>query len=113
MKCGKLNAVETVNMQNQIKTICVTISVLIGMARTVAVGWKQIIVVRIGKINMSLDKAIQYGKEHRRPYKGAKAIDKICRNHGSCGWCKDNRTYANTKREQSAESEIKEFGENI
>lgn len=50
---------------------------------------------------MSLDKAIIHKKEHRKPYKGGKAIDKICRNHGSCGWCKDNRTYANTKREQS------------
>lgn len=62
---------------------------------------------------MSLDKAIQYGKEHRKPYKGAKAIDRTCCNQGSCGWCKDNRIYANTKREQSAESEMKEFGEDI
>jgi len=33
---------------------------------------------------MSLDKAIQHGKEHRKPYHGAKAIDQTCRNHGSC-----------------------------
>ena len=31
---------------------------------------------------MSLDKAILYGKERRRPYTGAKAIDRTCRNHG-------------------------------
>ena len=31
---------------------------------------------------MSLDKAIEHGKEHRKPYRGAKAVDKTCRNHG-------------------------------
>ena len=25
---------------------------------------------------MSLDKAIEHGKEHRKPYRGAKAVDK-------------------------------------
>lgn len=62
---------------------------------------------------MSLDKSIIYKKEHRKPYKGAKAIDKTCRNHGGCDWCKANRMYANIKREQSIESEMKEFGEDI
>jgi len=42
---------------------------------------------------MSLDKAIQYGKEKRKPYTGAKAIDRTCRNHGSCEWCKTNRLH--------------------
>ena len=42
---------------------------------------------------MSLDKAIQHGKEHRKPYKGAKAIDRTCRNHGSCSWCRENRLH--------------------
>lgn len=36
---------------------------------------------------MSLDKAIEHGKEERKPYRGAKAIDYTCRNHGSCDWC--------------------------
>lgn len=40
---------------------------------------------------MSLDKAIKYGKEKRRPYTGSKAIDCSCRNHGSCDWCKGAR----------------------
>ena len=31
---------------------------------------------------MSLDKAIEHGKEHRKEYRGSKAIDKTCRNHG-------------------------------
>jgi hypothetical protein len=42
---------------------------------------------------MSLDKAIQHGKEKRKPYRGSKAVDCTCRNHGSCGWCRDNRLY--------------------
>lgn len=42
---------------------------------------------------MSLDKAIAHGKEHRKPYRGAKAIDGTCRNHGGCPWCEGNRKY--------------------
>ena len=40
-----------------------------------------------------LDKAILYGKEKRKPYRKAKAIDRTCRNHGSCPWCKENRLH--------------------
>ena len=40
-----------------------------------------------------LDKAIKHNKEFRKPYKGAQAIDLTCRNHGTCNWCKDNRTH--------------------
>lgn len=42
---------------------------------------------------MSLDKAIEHGKEHREPYRGAKAIDATCRNHGGCQWCEGNRKF--------------------
>lgn len=42
---------------------------------------------------MPLDKAIAHGKEHRKPYRGSKAIDCTCRNHGSCQWCVENRTH--------------------
>ncbi len=42
---------------------------------------------------MGLEKAIQHGKEKRRPYKGAKAVDCSCRNHGTCEWCRQNRMY--------------------
>lgn len=41
---------------------------------------------------MALNKAIDSGKEHRKPYRGSKAIDCSCRNHGGCEWCLDNRT---------------------
>ena len=46
---------------------------------------------------MSLDKAIEHGKEHRKPYRRAKAVDPYCRNHGGCGFCEGNRLY-NSKR---------------
>lgn len=49
---------------------------------------------------MSLDKAIKSGKEHRKPYRKAKAVDKMCRNHKGCPYCEGNRTYKNKKREE-------------
>lgn len=58
---------------------------------------------------MSLDKAIQHNKEHRRPYRGAKAIDATCRNHGSDDWAKANRLYGAKRSEAAAESAIREY----
>ncbi len=46
---------------------------------------------------MSLDKAIKHGKEKRKPYRGAKAVDATCRNHGGCPWCKGNRLHKHKK----------------
>ena len=37
---------------------------------------------------MSLDKAIRSGKEHRKPYRGNKAVDPMCCNHGGCDYCR-------------------------
>lgn len=48
---------------------------------------------------MSLDKAIAHGKERRKPYRGSKAIDKTCRNHGGCPACLSNRMHKYKKRE--------------
>jgi len=44
---------------------------------------------------MSLEKAIKSGKEHRKDYRYdyAKSVDKQCRNHGSCSWCRENRLH--------------------
>lgn len=42
---------------------------------------------------MSFDKAILHGKEHRKPYRGGKAVDKTCRNHGGCPACLENRIH--------------------
>lgn len=53
-----------------------------------------------------LDKAIASGKERRKPYRGAKAIDRSCRNHGGCLWCEWNSLHkyraelARMKREE-------------
>ena len=58
---------------------------------------------------MSLDKAIQHHKEHRRPYRGAKAVDPTCRNHGSDDWAKGNRLYGTRRREAAAESAIRDY----
>ena len=38
-----------------------------------------------------LDKAILSGKEKREKYRGAKAVDRSCRNNGSCPYCRSNR----------------------
>ena len=55
---------------------------------------------------MGFEKAIEHGKTKRKLYRGSKAFDCSCRNHGSCAWCEGNRTYKNRKRElQSKEYE--------
>lgn len=53
---------------------------------------------------MSLDKAIESGKEKRKPYKGAKSIDSTCRNHGSCPACRSARIYRIKKKEPIIDS---------
>lgn len=47
---------------------------------------------------MSLNRAIEAGKEHRRPYRGSKKNDKSCRSHGGCSYCKSNREHASKRR---------------
>lgn len=58
---------------------------------------------------MSLNKAIEHGKEKRKKYRGSKAIDCTCRNHGSCDWCRENREHKNTKRKESTDNQLKEY----
>lgn len=62
---------------------------------------------------MSLNKAIEHHKEHRKEYRGGKAIDKRCRNHGDCEWCKENRTHPRTKRELAVEQYMAEYEEEL
>lgn len=59
---------------------------------------------------MSLDKAIEHGKEKRKPYRRSKAVDYSCRNHGDCPWCKGNRTNRKREKKRVAEEQIKEYG---
>lgn len=56
-----------------------------------------------------LDKAIKSGKEHRKEYRGAKACDKTCRNHGSDDWAKDNRLYRSNKLLEKSEQDLEEM----
>ena len=56
-----------------------------------------------------LDKAIRSGKEHRKPYRGAKAIDCTCRNHGSCPYCMGNRLYNRKKIEKKFKKDLTNF----
>ena len=58
---------------------------------------------------MSLDKAIDHKKEHRKSYYGSKAIDKTCRNHGSCEWCEKNRKHKYEKKEEAMKHRVKEW----
>lgn len=55
---------------------------------------------------MSLNRAIKSGKEHRKQYTGAKAVDAKCRNHGSCKRCCGNRTHKNDKRRNAMEQQL-------
>jgi hypothetical protein len=57
---------------------------------------------------MSFDKEYPNRKDHRKPYKGSKRFDTGCRNHGSCGPCKGNRLYQDTKERQRAKDLEKE-----
>ena len=54
-----------------------------------------------------LDKAIEHCKEHRKPYHGAKACDKTCTNHGSCYWCKNDRTISSKKLDEKIKFDLK------
>lgn len=58
---------------------------------------------------MILDKFITHGREHRKPYQGEKVVEKSCQNHGSCEWCKRNRTHKNNKRELKQAQELEEY----
>ena len=62
---------------------------------------------------MSLDKAIEHGKEHREPYHGSKACDKTCRNHGSDNWATNNRLYRSNKLLEKSEQELEDFSDEI
>lgn len=58
---------------------------------------------------MSLDKAIQHLKEHRKPYRKAKAIDKTCRNHSSDDWATSDRLIQPQKELAKAEDKLNEY----
>lgn len=55
-----------------------------------------------------LNKAIYYGKEHRKPYRGMKAFDRSCRNHGDCYYALKNRIYNSRKALIAATDKIRD-----
>lgn len=61
---------------------------------------------------MGMEKEIEHKKEHRKPYRGAKAVERTCRNHGGCKWCKGNRMYKHDKKKLRAKQELEEYGLN-
>ena len=61
---------------------------------------------------MSLRKAIDHGKEHRKPYHGSKDFDRTCRNHGGCPWCEENRKYKFIIREQKSLDKLNDYYSN-
>ena len=54
---------------------------------------------------MSFDKEYPNRKDKRKKYRRSKAIDRSCRNHGSCSYCECNRTFNTDKRKAQAEAE--------
>lgn len=57
---------------------------------------------------MSFDKAIEHNKEHRKKYRGAKEVDKSCRNHSSDDWSFEDRVHKNKKRQRVIDEKIQE-----
>lgn len=50
-------------------------------------------------------------KSKRKPYRGSRAFDKTCRNHGMCAYCTANRLYSNQKRLDVFNTKLTEKGE--
>ena len=47
---------------------------------------------------MSFEKQYPNHKDHRKPHRGAMAVDATCRPHGSCPYCAGNRMHVTRKR---------------
>lgn len=58
---------------------------------------------------MSLDKAIEHNKEHRKQYHGSKVFDRTCRNHGGCPYCENDRLIHTNRLIEKSNQELKDF----
>ena len=58
---------------------------------------------------MSLEKGIQHGKEHRKPYYKSGRYDPTCRPNGGCPYCENNRAHKNKKKELDHKQQLKEI----
>ncbi len=46
-------------------------------------------------------------RTRKRPYRRARAWSVQCRCHGSCAWCRENRTYGSRRRIEAAEEDLR------
>lgn len=58
---------------------------------------------------MSLDKAIEHGKEHRKPYRGLKDGDRWCVNHGKDDFANKARLFSFNKTKYKWNEKLKDF----
>lgn len=58
---------------------------------------------------MAFDNDYPNRKDRRKPYRKSKVFDTSCRNHGSCGYCEQNRRFFDTKRRAAAAQDIKDY----
>ena len=56
---------------------------------------------------MGLEKAIEFGKEHRKPYRRSKRFSRSCRNGNGCPWCEGNRLHSSKCRKMATEEQFK------
>lgn len=57
---------------------------------------------------MSMLKAIEHGKEHRKLYGGIMDYMSCRLHHGPCRWCIDDRLYQSKKELEKANNKMKE-----
>jgi hypothetical protein len=55
---------------------------------------------------MAFDKRYPNRKDWRRPYFGPRQVDRTCRAHGSCPWCKDGRLHRDKKQSRAAADDV-------
>jgi len=48
---------------------------------------------------MTFDNSYPNRKDWRRQYSDSKAVDRTCRNHGSCPHCRNNRLHKHRRKE--------------
>ena len=58
---------------------------------------------------MSFDKEYPNRKDWRKPYRRSKRFDRTCRNHGSCGYCYNDKTYFDRKFRHATDLDLKNF----
>lgn len=59
--------------------------------------------------SMFKEKYFNKDKENRKPYRGAKAVDKSCHNHGSDNWSIQDRLYQSLKNIERTDHDLKDL----